>query len=96
MGIARPMKADQTARAVLAGINNLRFWAKTTSADQPGIDVFHHTRNVGYVARLLADQRAQTLDRFRLSATEASVMAAFHDIGKISQGFQACSPRARG
>jgi len=36
--MARPMKADQTATAVLAGINNLRFWAKTTSADQPGIE----------------------------------------------------------
>lgn len=70
-------------------LSKLHFWAKTTPAGDPGIDVFHHTRNVGYVARLLVGQRHQTLDRFRLSAAEASVMAAFHDIGKISQGFQA-------
>lgn len=70
-------------------LSKLHFWAKTTPAGDPGIDVFHHTRNVGYVARLLAEARGQSLDRFRLSATEVSVMAALHDIGKISQGFQA-------
>ena len=89
MGTASPTKSNQPAQTMFSDLSNLRFWAKTTTGEEPGIDVFHHTRNVGYVARLLADQRLQTLERFRLSATEVSVMAAFHDIGKISQGFQA-------
>ncbi|MEO8909456.1 MAG: CRISPR-associated helicase Cas3' [Gemmatimonadaceae bacterium] len=70
-------------------LSKLRFWAKTTPTSDPGVDVFHHTRNVGYVARLLAEARRESLDRFRITPSEAAVMAAMHDVGKISQGFQA-------
>lgn len=69
-------------------IDELYFWAKTTQDGTPGIDVFHHTLNVGYVASLIADSRADLMERFDLKPSVVAVLAAFHDIGKISQRFQ--------
>lgn len=64
------------------------FWAKTTSDGKPGITVFAHMINVGYVAQCLAEMSPGILSRFRLLANEVGSLAALHDIGKISPGFQ--------
>lgn len=73
-------------------LSDLRFWAKTTEDGLPGIDVFHHTLNVGNVARLIAEQHKVTAEGFNLELSVISVLAALHDIGKISQGFQSKCP----
>jgi CRISPR-associated endonuclease/helicase Cas3 len=53
-------------------------WAKTTEDAQPGINVRDHCLNVGCVAEAL------------LSAplAGAATLAALHDVGKVSPGFQ--------
>ena len=66
----------------------LEFWAKTTEAGLPGLSVFHHTLNVGNVAYHIALNRHSLLSRLKLNPPTIAVMAALHDIGKISQGFQ--------
>lgn len=55
---------------------------------QSGIDVFPHCRNVGFVASLLADAKKQQLANFGFCAGEAALLAALHDVGKDSPGFQ--------
>ena len=62
------------------------FWAKTTDGKTPGISVRDHCLNVGCVAealihRLPAHVRA-------LLPEGAATLAALHDVGKISPGFQ--------
>jgi len=60
------------------------FWAKTTPDGFPGISVRDHCLNVGSVCRAL-------LERYRLNDIPsgwALWLAACHDIGKISPGFQ--------
>ena len=71
----------------------LEFWAKTTGDKRPGISVFHHTLNVGNVARHIAEARVNTLSLFDMKLQAVAVMAALHDIGKISQGFQSKCPK---
>jgi CRISPR-associated endonuclease/helicase Cas3 len=63
------------------------FWAKTLN-NQPGISVYEHLLNTGYVAICLADIAPQFLDRFQLSKNVIGAIVALHDIGKISPGFQ--------
>jgi len=61
-------------------------WAKTTADDQPGISVRDHCLNVGCVAeRLLALLPPQL---HKLIPPGAATLAALHDIGKVSPGFQ--------
>lgn len=64
------------------------FWAKTTSDDKPGISVYDHMLNVGCVARCIADIMPGLLERFQLRSNIVSALAALHDLGKISPGFQ--------
>lgn len=64
------------------------FWAKTTPEGKPGISVLEHMTHVGCVAQCLADIFPDLLGRFQLQATEIGTLAALHDIGKISPGFQ--------
>ncbi|MGZ8218945.1 CRISPR-associated endonuclease Cas3'' [Methylomagnum sp.] len=73
-------------------LDQYEFWAKTTDEGLPGISVLHHMLNVGHVARLIADQRKEALAWFNLNPSAVAVMAALHDIGKISQGFQSKCP----
>ncbi len=68
------------------------YWAKTTSDGYPGISVLEHMRHVGAVAGQLAKQNKIILGLLGLNIGEISSLAAFHDIGKISQGFQRKSP----
>ena len=64
------------------------FWAKTTSEGKPGISVFKHMLNVGCVAHCMAKMSPGILERFNLLSTEVGALAALHDLGKISPGFQ--------
>ncbi len=64
------------------------FWAKTTEDKQPGISVYQHMLNVGCVAQCLADMNPGLLKLFKLRSSEVGALAALHDIGKISPGFQ--------
>lgn len=67
---------------------HFRFWGKTTEDKKPGISVFKHMENVGYVARCLAETDLKLLDRFKFDASTITALAALHDLGKISPGFQ--------
>lgn len=66
----------------------VHFWAKTTVDRKPGISVYEHMINVGCVAQCIAKSSPKLLDLFNLSAMESGALAALHDIGKISPGFQ--------
>lgn len=64
------------------------FWAKTTSDNRSGISVFQHMVNVGCVAKIIAESSPELLSRFDLLSRMVGGLAALHDIGKISPGFQ--------
>jgi CRISPR-associated endonuclease/helicase Cas3 len=64
------------------------FWAKTTPEDKPGISVYDHMVNVGCVARCIAEAFPALLARFQLESSVVGTLAALHDLGKISPGFQ--------
>lgn len=66
----------------------VHFWAKTTEEGKPGISVFEHMINVGCVARCIAEIAPEVLNRFNLSTAAVGALAALHDLGKISPGFQ--------
>lgn len=69
-------------------LSAIKFWAKTTEDGLPGISVLHHMMNVGLVAENLTKHYPHLLEHFNMDAREAALLAALHDIGKISQGFQ--------
>jgi len=69
-------------------MNSRVYWAKTTSDGRPGISVFEHMLNVGCVASCLAEIAPELLMLFRIRSEEIGVLAALHDLGKISPGFQ--------
>ena len=62
-------------------------WAKTTVENTPGISVLNHCVNVGTVAQRLAEAAGSTL-RWKTRPDQIATLAALHDIGKVSQGFQ--------
>lgn len=64
------------------------FWAKTTSDGRPGISVNDHMLNVGCVARFIADKYPDLLEQYTLTPSLVGALAALHDLGKISPGFQ--------
>lgn len=66
----------------------MQFWAKTTEEGQPGISVYDHLINVGCVAQYIAEASPELLRRFSIQSTEIGALAALHDLGKISPGFQ--------
>ena len=70
------------------GENMTRFWAKTTAEGNPGISVYDHMVNVGCVARCIAETSPEILERFHLHSAAVGALAALHDLGKISPGFQ--------
>lgn len=66
----------------------MKFWAKSTLDDRPGISVYQHMINVGCVARCIAEVSPSLLSRFSLLSSLVGALAALHDLGKISPGFQ--------
>jgi CRISPR-associated endonuclease/helicase Cas3 len=74
------------------GMSYFQYWAKTLPDGKPGISVYHHTLNVGHVARLIAESKQHALQEFGLQPDVVAVLAALHDIGKISHGFQSKCP----
>jgi len=64
------------------------FWAKTTSKGKPGISVLEHMLNVGYVADSIAESSPELLELFQIDSQSVGALAALHDLGKISPGFQ--------
>ena len=61
-------------------------WAKTTAEGKPGISVRDHCVNVGCVAEALSAQLPPQLRT--LIPAGAVTLAALHDVGKVSPGFQ--------
>jgi CRISPR-associated endonuclease/helicase Cas3 len=66
------------------------FWAKTLTNGTPGISVRDHCLNVGCVAEALIERLPQFVSD--LLPPGAATLAALHDVGKISAGFQSKSP----
>jgi CRISPR-associated endonuclease/helicase Cas3 len=66
----------------------VHFWAKTTLEGKPGISVFDHMVNVGSVARCMVEMWPEVLEYFHFRSKEVGALAALHDLGKISPGFQ--------
>ena len=64
------------------------FWAKTTADGKPGLSVQDHMMNVGSIARCIAENLPEALERFQLQSSAIGALAALHDVGKISPGFQ--------
>ncbi len=64
------------------------FWAKTDAEGNPGISVYDHMVNVGCVAKCIAEIFPELLERFHLKSCLVGALAALHDIGKITPGFQ--------
>jgi CRISPR-associated endonuclease/helicase Cas3 len=62
------------------------FWAKTTDDGRPGISVRDHCLNVGTVAEALIALLPECVRG--LLPPGAATLAALHDVGKISPGFQ--------
>lgn len=68
----------------------IHFWAKTLKDGQPGISVHDHCLNVGCVAEaIIATLPAKVR---ALLPPGAATLAALHDVGKITIGFQAKCP----
>ncbi len=61
-------------------------WAKTTEDGKPGISVRDHCLNVGCVAEALLALLPPQLRK--LIPPAAATLAALHDVGKVSPGFQ--------
>lgn len=64
------------------------FWAKATGDGRPGISVVEHMVNVGCVARSMVKAAPELPSLFELDESLVGALAALHDLGKISPGFQ--------
>ncbi len=61
-------------------------WAKIDSEGNPGLSVFEHCCNVGWVAFELINQ-SRSVPSAEINPLTAAVIAAIHDVGKWSPGF---------
>lgn len=71
-------------------LDHVHLWAKTTEDGQPGISVRDHCLNVGCVAEALVAALPPAVRA--LLPPGAATLAALHDVGKITLGFQAKCP----
>src|SRR6476659_7724647 len=67
-------------------VHGSRCWAKTTPEGEPGISVRDHCLNVGCVAEVLMAAVPKSV--LPLLPTGTAMLAALHDVGKITLGFQ--------
>ena len=82
-------RAGRFERRSHLGRNTLiDFWAKTTQEHKPGVSVYDHMVDVGCVARCICELSPGLLERFHLQSSVVGALAALHDLGKISPGFQ--------
>jgi len=83
-----PAPTQRDAKSSAAGDSLLyeKCWAKTTENGSPGISVRDHCLNVGCVAEALLALLPPQLHS--LIPPGAATLAALHDIGKVSPGFQ--------
>lgn len=81
-----PTKRDGQLIAVGAEPRHEECWAKTAEDGKPGISVLDHCLNVGCVAEALLAVLPPHLHE--LIPSGAATLAALHDIGKVSPGFQ--------
>lgn len=82
-----PLRRPLRYRTPPVSVTHEDCWAKTTPNGQEGISVAQHCRTAGIVAGLLAAQRPTWLAG-PLSIRPGVVLAAIHDVGKVSPGFQ--------
>ncbi len=69
----------------------IRFWAKTTLDGRAGISVRDHCLNVGCITETIINTLPETVRK--LLPQGAATLAALHDLGKITVGFQAKCPQ---
>jgi CRISPR-associated endonuclease/helicase Cas3 len=69
---------------------NPHFWAKTSADGLPGISVRDHCINVGAVAESILSLLPKSVTA--LLPEGAATLAALHDVGKITLGFQVKCP----
>src|SRR5437899_5301320 len=83
---------DRTPVLEISGLDGepMHFWAKTTPDGQPGISVRDHCLNVGCVAEALIESLPESLRQLLPPGSVA--LAALHDVGKMSAGFQQKCP----
>ncbi len=84
------IQSEEMAEA-MRSVAHEHCWAKTTGEGQPGISVEQHGRTAGLIAQALVDLDADSPAR-RLRITQIPVLAALHDVGKVSPGFQKKCP----
>jgi CRISPR-associated endonuclease/helicase Cas3 len=68
-------------------------WAKSLENGRPGISALEHCRNVGLVAQVLIKLLPEAVQR--LLPDGVATVAALHDAGKVSPGFQQQCPEWR-
>ena len=73
-----------------SGVTHENCWAKTLLDGRPGISVRDHCLNVGCVAEVLLELLPARLRS--LLPPAAATLAALHDVGKVSPGFQQKCP----
>jgi CRISPR-associated endonuclease/helicase Cas3 len=74
----------------MAESDKITFWAKTTADNRPGISVHDHCVNVGCVAETILAGLPGNVRSLLPPGT--ATLAALHDVGKITIGFQAKCP----
>jgi CRISPR-associated endonuclease/helicase Cas3 len=84
--VPAPAKRDGQSLAMGSVLRHEDCWAKTTKEGGPGITVRDHCLNVGCVAEALLALLPPYLHK--LIPPGAATLAALHDIGKVSPGFQ--------
>jgi len=83
-----PAPRRTTATDVNTAVHDICWWAKTLSDGRPGISVRDHCLNVGCVAEGLLALWPPQLRALLPPDKAPATLAALHDVGKVSPGFQ--------